>query len=285
MLVQVAQIIQMPLIACLAVMHLHGKCPCQAAAGFCLRQLLWSFYSPYRVVMMFPQHILMLFLASVGVCRHVYTMHKQAVSKGSLICACRYGSIAFLYNFADELTPLFAATPPATGGIGLLASQLAVPLVFCGIVLMAYAVYGYPWFQKKYGAKLSCRFGLIATAPFVLLIPVAHYFAWSVLASQLTLCAILGFKSMGATNAFSGSMILVNNAAPRHALGKVNGAGQMVASFVRAIGPAMAGVVWGFTTQLNLPQKQFLPFAFVSLVSLLTQFVYVFVKQCDCSAT
>ena len=53
---------------------------------------------------------------------------------------CRYGSIAFLYNFVDELTPLFAAAPPAIGGVGLLASQLAVPLVFCGVVLMIYAV-------------------------------------------------------------------------------------------------------------------------------------------------
>ena len=197
----------------------------------------------------------------------------------TVVCfVCRYGSIAFLYNFVDELTPLFAAAPPAIGGVGLLASQLAVPLVFCGVVLMIYAVYGYPWFQRTYGAKVSCRLGLIATAPFVLLIPIAHYFSWSVMAAQLTLCAILGFKSMGASNSFSGSMILVNNAAPRHALGKVNGAGQMVASFVRAIGPAMAGIIWGSTTQLQLPGKQFLPFAFVSVVALLTQLVYVFVK-------
>lgn len=199
------------------------------------------------------------------VCRHV-------------ICVvCRYGSIAFLYNFVDELTPLFAAAPPAIGGVGMLASQLAVPLVFCGVVLMVYAVYGYPWFQRTYGAKVSCRLGLIATAPFVLLIPIAHYFSWSVISAQLTLCAILAFKSMGASNSFSGSMIMVNNAAPRHALGKVNGAGQMVASFVRAIGPAMAGVIWGSTTQLDLPGKQFLPFAFVSVISILTQFAYVFV--------
>lgn len=191
---------------------------------------------------------------------------------------CRYGSIAFIYNFVDELTPLFAAAPPAIGGVGLLASQLAVPLVFCGVVLMVYAVYGYPWFQRTYGAKVSCRLGLLATAPVVLLIPIAHYFSWSVVSAQLTLCAVLALKSSAASNSFSGSMILVNNAAPRHALGKVNGAGQMVASFVRAIGPAMAGVIWGSTTQMHLPGKQFLPFAFMTVVSFLTQFVYVFVQ-------
>ena len=213
---------------------------------------------------------------------HAYTplgyRHKcMFLSSWHMCYVCRYGSIAFLYNFVDELTPLFAAAPPAIGGVGMLASQLAVPLVFCGVVLMVYAVYGYPWFQRTYGAKVSCRLGLLATAPFVLLIPIAHYFSWSVISAQLTLCAILAFKSMGASNSFSGSMILVNNAAPRHSLGKVNGAGQMVASFVRAIGPAMAGVIWGSTTQLELPGKQFLPFAFVSVISFLTQFLYVFV--------
>ncbi|DBA90651.1 TPA: hypothetical protein ACH3X1_003874 [Trebouxia sp. C0004] len=189
-----------------------------------------------------------------------------------------YGSIAFLYNFVDELTPLFAAAPPAIGGVGLLASQLAVPLVFCGVVLMWYAVYGYPWFQRNYGAGFSCRVGLLVTAPTVLLIPVAHYFSWSVVAAQLALCLVLGLKSMGAANAFSGSMILVNNASPKHAFGKVNGCGQMVASFVRAIGPAGAGLVWGGTAQLQLAGKQFMPFALVTAVALLTQLLYVFVK-------
>ncbi len=178
----------------------------------------------------------------------------------------------------DELTPLFAAAPSAIGGVGLLASQLAVPLVFCGVVLMWYAIYGYPWFQRNYGAGFSCRVGLLATAPTVLLIPVAHYASRSVLAAQVTLCLILGFKSMGAANAFSGSMILVNNASPKHAFGKVNGAGQMLASFVRAIGPAGAGLVWGSTTQLHLAGKQFMPFAFVTVVALLTQLLYLFVK-------
>ncbi len=44
-----------------------------------------------------------------------------------------YGLIAFIYNTADELTPLFAAASPDVGGAGLLANQLAVPLGFCGI--------------------------------------------------------------------------------------------------------------------------------------------------------
>lgn len=190
-----------------------------------------------------------------------------------------YTSIAFLYNCSDELTPLFAAAPSSIGGIGLTASQLAAPLVFSGLVMMCYAVYGYPPFQKKYGAITGCRIGLLATAPFVLLIPVAHFASSSIVAAQVVLCVVLGFKGMAATNSFSASMILVNNAAPRHALGKVNGTGQMLASFVRAVGPALAGVVWGSTTQLGVSGSQFISFAAVAALAALTQFLYVFLKM------
>lgn len=189
-----------------------------------------------------------------------------------------YTLIAFLYNCSDELIPLFAAAPPSIGGVGLLANQLAVPLVLSGVVLMWYAVYGYPWFQRKYGAIISCRIGLLATAPFILLIPVAHYFSASVVAAQVVLCLVLSCKAMAATNSFSASMILVNNAAPMHALGKVNGTGQMLASFVRAVGPALAGAVWGSTASLGLPGSQFISFTLVAVIACLTQFVYVFVK-------
>ena len=190
-----------------------------------------------------------------------------------------YTLIAFLYNCSDELIPLFAAAPPSIGGVGLLANQLAVPLIVSGIVLMWYAMYGYPWFQRNYGAVISCRIGLLATAPFILLIPVAHYASASVAASQVVLCVVLACKAMAATNSFSASMILVNNAAPMHALGKVNGTGQMLASFVRAIGPALAGVVWGSTASLGLPGAQFISFSFVAALACLTQFVYVFLKM------
>lgn len=67
---------------------------------------------------------------------------------------------------------------------------------------------------------------------------------------------------MAETTSFSSSLIVVNNAAPKHAMGKVNGTGQMLASFVRAVGPALAGVLWGGSMQLSFFGHQFLPFAF-----------------------
>ena len=189
-----------------------------------------------------------------------------------------YGLIAFIYNTADELTPLFAAASPAVGGAGLLANQLAVPLGFCGVVLMLYAVLGYPKCLERYGAAMSCRIGLLATAPFILVTPVAYYVSGSVVAAQLVLCLVLGIRIMAETNSFSSSLIMVNNAAPKHAIGKVNGSGQMLASLVRALGPALAGVLWGGSIQLNIPGHQFIPFAALSVVAAGTQFIYVVLK-------
>lgn len=189
-----------------------------------------------------------------------------------------YGLIAFIYNTADELTPLFAAASPAVGGAGLLANQLAVPLGFCGIVLMLYAVLGYPKCLERYGAAMSCRLGLLVTAPLILVTPVAYYVSSSVVAAQLVLCLILGIRIMAETNSFSSSLIMVNNAAPKHAIGKVNGSGQMLASLVRALGPALAGVLWGSSIQLNIPGHQFIPFAALSIVAAGTQFIYVVLK-------
>ena len=102
-----------------------------------------------------------------------------------------HGLIAFIYNTADELTPLFAAASPAVGGAGLLAVPLAVPLGFCGIILMLYAVLGCPKCLERCRAAMSCRLGFLATAPLVLVTPVAYYVSGSVVAAQLVLCLIL----------------------------------------------------------------------------------------------
>ncbi|DBB02074.1 TPA: hypothetical protein ACH3X1_000646 [Trebouxia sp. C0004] len=214
--------------------------------------------------------------ATAGIAKDSSTVWYQ--ERAVQVTVIGYGLIAFIYNTADELTPLFAAASPAVGGAGLLANQLAVPLGFCGIVLMLYAVLGYPKCLERYGAAMSCRLGLLATAPLILATPIAYYVSGSVLAAQLVLCLILGIRIMAETNAFSSSLIMVKNAAPKHAIGKVNGSGQMLASLVRALGPALAGVLWGSSIQLNIPGHQFIPFAALSIVAAGTQFIYVVLK-------
>ena len=48
----------------------------------------------------------------------------------------------------------------------------------------------------------------------------------------------------------------MNAAAPQKDMGSVNGASQALASFVRAVGPALGGVLWGLSVIMPLPGHQ-----------------------------
>ena len=59
-----------------------------------------------------------------------------------------YGLIAFFYNILDEITPIFASARVADGGLGFSPSQLAPSLMFGGLVLMTWALRGFPWLMR-----------------------------------------------------------------------------------------------------------------------------------------
>ena len=48
----------------------------------------------------------------------------------------------------------------------------------------------------------------------------------------------------------------VNAAAPQKDMGSVNGASQAGASFVRAVGPALGGIVWGLSVAIPFTGHQ-----------------------------
>ena len=75
----------------------------------------------------------------------------------------------------------------------------------------------------------------------------------------------------------------MNTAAPREQIGAVNGAGQTLASLVRAIGPALGGVLWGAVASLKLQGAQVLPFACVSATLACCQGIYASLPKGFCS--
>ena len=80
-----------------------------------------------------------------------------------------------------------------------------------------------------------------------------------------------------------GGPVQVNTAAPREHIGAINGAGQTLASLVRAIGPALGGVLWGGVTSLHWPGAQALPFLCVSVSLLCCQGIYAQLPSGFCS--
>ena len=187
---------------------------------------------------------------------------------------CGYGCVAFLFNLLDELVPIFASAAEKDGGLGWDPAQLAPPLAVGGLALILWSQLGYHRLQRKVGTLRAARCGLAGMAPFCLLLA-APSLARQGLPRASSLSLLLCLRSVFANNAFTSSMVLVNEAAPRESIGLVNGAGQTLASFVRAVGPALGGGLWGFaSTSLRPPLGQFLPFFLVSIGLVASSLVY-----------
>jgi len=173
----------------------------------------------------------------------------------------------------DELIPLFAAAPEASGGLELTPSGLAGPLAFGGAVVFAFTLLAYPRMVAAMGLRTATLAGFWASAAAILSVPVASL--WPAGGGrQAVLYAALAARGAAAVTVFTSSMVMVNRSAPQSQLGEVNGAGQMLASFVRGLGPAMAGVEWGASVTSTRANAQFYAFGSVSLTSLLGLALY-----------
>ena len=107
--------------------------------------------------------------------------------------------------------------------------------------------------------------GLWMTTGIVLLFPLASVVPSQTLGAVI-FWAAMGLKSISGSNAFTSCLVLVNLAAPKESLGVVNGAGQTLASGVRALGPWLGGILWSLSlvtfNSLGIPAgHQWVPFA------------------------
>jgi len=176
-----------------------------------------------------------------------------------------YGSTAALFNLIDELLPVFASAPLAAGGLGLTPAELAAALGVGGAALIVVARWGYRAIHVRVGTLACARAGLGGAVPLCLALPLPSLLpgGGSSSARVLALSLLLAARSLAANLAFTAAMLSINVAAPPGDVGLVNGAGQTIASFVRAAGPAAGGVLWGAASLLR-PGGQFLPFALVA---------------------
>jgi hypothetical protein len=116
------------------------------------------------------------------------------------------------------------------------------------------------------GLRRLTEIGFKATAAAVMAVPTSSLFVGG--ARKFVFYAAMGFRGMAATAVFTSSMILVNRACPASQLGEVNGMGQLLASLVRGIGPALAGLEWAASVRSSAQFAQFGAFTLVALTSL-----------------
>jgi fucose permease len=162
--------------------------------------------------------------------------------KNVILSLIGYTGVAFAYICVDELVPLFASAAIVDGGLSYSTQMLSGPLAFSGIALIAWMMGGYKWLQNKIGTKPTCIIGLWMTIPIVMLFPLSSVLGRPF--SGILFWMAMGLKSVSGSNAFTSCLVLVNLAAPKESLGQVNGLGQTLASFVRALGPWLGGILW-----------------------------------------
>ncbi|KAK9841642.1 hypothetical protein WJX74_009288 [Apatococcus lobatus] len=185
-----------------------------------------------------------------------------------------YAMVAFSYNLMDELVPLYASAAIDLGGLKLAPSNLAIPLTAAGPVMIAFSFWGFPPLERAMGTLRTMRWSLLAAAPLNLLVPMTSIVAGNTPAVLSWLAASFCCIRVVSTSVFTCSMVMVNNSGPRSQLGAINGAGQAVAAFVRALGPALGGVLWGASLHLPVPGHQYVVFALVTGAMVLLQIIY-----------
>ncbi|SPO05546.1 uncharacterized protein DNG_08233 [Cephalotrichum gorgonifer] len=159
---------------------------------------------------------------------------------------------AFMHIF-----PVYLSTPPAapdtphtllsfTGGLGLRSSAIGLWLSAFGVGGILLQLFIYPRIQGRVGTLGVLRIALVIFPAVYVLAPYLSLAAgaarWAGLG--LVICGQIAARTM----AIPSTVILLTEAAPaKNVLGTVHGAGNMLVSLARAVGPAVGGVVfaWG----------------------------------------
>jgi MFS family permease len=157
---------------------------------------------------------------------------------------------AFMHIF-----PVYLSSPPAdnseatffafSGGLGLRSSTIGIWLSTFGVGGILLQLFIYPRLQKHIGTRGVFRIALFLfpvtylAAPYLSLLAGDHEARWVFLG--FIVCA----QIMARTMAIPSTVILLTEAAPdKTVLGTVHGAGNMLASLARAVGPAVGGYVF-----------------------------------------
>jgi MFS family permease len=161
---------------------------------------------------------------------------------------------AFMHIF-----PVYLSTPHApsssyanllsfTGGLGLRSSTIGIWLGVFGIGGILLQLFIYPRMQARLGTLGVFKVSLMIfptvylLAPYLSVLPEDGRWAWT---RWPALGAIVWGQIMARTMAIPSTVILVTEAAPaKKVLGTVHGAGNMLASLARAVGPAVGGAVY-----------------------------------------
>ncbi|CAE6365194.1 unnamed protein product [Rhizoctonia solani] len=193
--------------------------------------------------------------------RTLYAAEKRALSMKEImrISSIRkvfisYAFMAYVTVSINTVSVLWLYTPLESGGMGFSVAEIGTTLVIAGLSTTFISVVVFPPLERRVGAVLLFRFGMVMQILSVLTFPLGRAIALAggKRGAYLGAALVLVVRCIAGL-VFLCNMLLVNRAAPsRRSLGTVNGLAQMVASASRAIGPASATSLFAFSIKHNV---------------------------------
>ncbi|KAF8979638.1 hypothetical protein BGZ46_005200 [Entomortierella lignicola] len=198
----------------------------------------------------------------------------------SITTIVAYAMLALHSIVFEEVYTLYVVTPLKSHGLGWNAIQLSTSLASMGIVQLSMQFIVYPRLERIFSAVRLFQFGQLLYMSIYILFPLIRTFAvdesdeetgGQIPRVRYIVLFGLVFKYFGSVLSYTSVMVMINNSSPPHLLGTVNGIGQTSASFMRAFGPALGGVLWAWSlsNKLNFPFNYFFVFFLMATIAIL----------------
>ena len=185
---------------------------------------------------------------------------------------------------AEQLLPVLFSMPESdapprlpfwfTGGFALTTNTIGGILSLQGLIQMVATILVFPIVQRNLGTLRTFRMVVLTypllyiLVPYLTLVPVSY--------RMPAIYAILVWKVTAHAFSFPANNMMLANATPKRALGTFNGFAQSSASFARAIGPSLSGLLESAGLSKNMLG---LPWWFNALVALLGAILSLFMVE------
>lgn len=185
---------------------------------------------------------------------------------------CSYCVISFVYITNDEVFPVWAVAPTASGGLDFSIQNIGYTWIFSGLFLITFQLFAYTLIAAKFGAKWALRSGAILGVVAFVIMPTAAVFADS--SKPLMWISLLfgwALRIGSGTMCFTSVNVLINESVPAHNTGTANGLAFALSAPIKAIGPAVGGslMAWSLSNGLSFPFNYYFTYLVLSVASLL----------------
>ncbi|KAI8893003.1 major facilitator superfamily domain-containing protein [Globomyces pollinis-pini] len=178
-------------------------------------------------------------------------IHRNYISTSSITASISYGLLAFQSIIFIDTFPLWAVARPGIG-LGFHMNEIGIILSILGLFTLVSQLLVYPWLTKKTTPKVIFQSPIFVLVLVFILLPCISAFMTDSRWIWVVLTITMGLRSFSEQLMLTSIMLIINDSAGPGQLGKVNGIAQCIASLARAVGPAVGGIVWAWSTQNSL---------------------------------